>query len=83
MTRKFKRSEVNQIIRDSEAFLASHGYTLPPFARFSPDEFKARKDELTAITGPGSVGISPISASVTSRATASSSSPCATARPRT
>ncbi|SIR26970.1 hypothetical protein SAMN05880582_10933 [Rhizobium sp. RU20A] len=53
MSQKFKRSEVNRIIRDGEAFLASHGYTLPPFARLSPDEFKARKDELTAITGPG------------------------------
>lgn len=44
-----KRSRVNAIIRESEAFIRSHGFVLPPFADWSPEEFKARKDEARAI----------------------------------
>ncbi len=44
-----KRSRVNEIIRESEALIRSHGFVLPPFANWSPDEFKARKDEAKAI----------------------------------
>lgn len=44
-----KRSRVNEIIRESEAFIRSHGFVLPPFADWTPDEFKARRDEAKAI----------------------------------
>ena len=37
------RSDVNQIICDSAAFIASHGVHLPPFADWSPDEIRSKK----------------------------------------
>ncbi|MCR8726427.1 D-lyxose/D-mannose family sugar isomerase [Frigidibacter sp. ROC022] len=37
-----KRTEVNDIIEASDAFIRSFGYILPPFAYWSPDELKAR-----------------------------------------
>jgi D-lyxose ketol-isomerase len=36
-----KRSEVNRIIRDSDRFIRSFGYILPPFAYWSPEDMKA------------------------------------------
>lgn len=44
-----KRSRVNEIIRESEAFIRSHGFVLPPFANWTPEEFRARRDEARAI----------------------------------
>jgi D-lyxose ketol-isomerase len=38
-----KRSEVNQIMREADAFIRSHGYILPPFAYWSPDFFTSMK----------------------------------------
>lgn len=37
-----KRSEVNAIIRESDKFIRSFGYILPPFAYWTPDELKSR-----------------------------------------
>jgi D-lyxose ketol-isomerase len=37
-----KRSEVNEIIRESDKFIRSFGYVMPPFAYWSPEEMKAR-----------------------------------------
>ena len=37
-----KRSRVNEIIREADAFIAGHGYALPPFAHWTPDEMVAR-----------------------------------------
>ncbi|WP_331374556.1 D-lyxose/D-mannose family sugar isomerase [Sinorhizobium chiapasense] len=37
-----KRSHVNEIIRESDAFMRSHGFVLPPFAYWSPEELKTR-----------------------------------------
>lgn len=37
-----KRSVINDIIRESDAFIRSFGYVMPPFAYWSPDELKAR-----------------------------------------
>jgi D-lyxose ketol-isomerase len=37
-----KRSTVNQIIREADAFIRSFGYIMPPFAYWSPGEMKAR-----------------------------------------
>ncbi|MHB1101359.1 MAG: D-lyxose/D-mannose family sugar isomerase [Devosia sp.] len=40
-----KRSRVNQIMREADEFIRSFGYILPPFAYWTPAEFKARKAE--------------------------------------
>ena len=40
-----KRSRVNAILREGDAFIRSLGFALPPFAHWSPDEFAARRDE--------------------------------------
>ncbi|MFC4624317.1 D-lyxose/D-mannose family sugar isomerase [Daeguia caeni] len=37
-----KRSEINEIIRESDAFIRSFGYVLPPFAYWTPEELKQR-----------------------------------------
>ncbi len=37
-----KRSTVNEILAESDAFIRSHGFVLPPFAYWTPDEMKAR-----------------------------------------
>ena len=36
-----KRSTVNQIIRDGDAFIRSFGYVMPPFAYWSPEQMQA------------------------------------------
>ncbi len=35
-----KRSEINEIMLESDAFIRSFGYVLPPFAYWSPEELK-------------------------------------------
>lgn len=40
--RPMKRSLVNEILTESDAFIRSHGYVLPPFAYWSPGEMKRR-----------------------------------------
>ncbi|MFP5078385.1 D-lyxose/D-mannose family sugar isomerase [Rhizobium sp. YIM 134829] len=47
------RSDINRILREAEAFMLSHGYILPPFSRWSPEEMKARKGEISAILRAG------------------------------
>ncbi len=37
-----KRSTVNEIIREADAFIRAHGFVLPPFAWWSPEELRAR-----------------------------------------
>lgn len=44
-----KRSQVNDILADADAFIRSFGYVLPPFAYWSPDEMKARRGEIAGI----------------------------------
>jgi D-lyxose ketol-isomerase len=46
-----KRSEVNKIMREADEFIRSFGYILPPFAHWSPDEFRAKKAEAAMIIG--------------------------------
>jgi hypothetical protein len=46
-----KRSQVNQIMREADAFIRSFGYILPPFAYWSPAEFKANADKAQAVIG--------------------------------
>ncbi|ADE86346.1 D-lyxose/D-mannose family sugar isomerase [Rhodobacter capsulatus] len=44
-----KRSEINTILRQSEAFLRGFGQILPPFAHWSPREMQARRAEIDGI----------------------------------
>ena len=37
-----KRSRINQIMAEAEAMIARSGFVLPPFAWWSPDEFRAK-----------------------------------------
>ena len=40
-----KRSELNQILRDNIAFIQSNKFNLPPFAFFTPEEWKEKGHE--------------------------------------
>jgi D-lyxose ketol-isomerase len=44
-----KRSGVNEIIREGDAFIRSFGYVLPPFAYWSPEEMKRRGAESAGV----------------------------------
>jgi hypothetical protein len=44
-----KRSEVNRIMREGDEFIRSFRYILPPFAFWSPAEFRSRRDQAGAI----------------------------------
>ena len=44
-----KRSEINAIIRDADAFLRNRRFHLPPFAYWSPDEWATKGDEVREI----------------------------------
>ena len=44
-----KRSQVNEIIRASDAFIRSFGFTLPPFAYWTPEEMRARRADIGGI----------------------------------
>lgn len=44
-----KRSQVNQIIRDFEALLDKHRFELPPFLKFTPEEWKTKGHEYDEI----------------------------------
>ncbi|MEL6533745.1 MAG: D-lyxose/D-mannose family sugar isomerase, partial [Pseudomonadota bacterium] len=37
-----QRSEINEIITEADAFMRRFGFALPPFAHWTPDEFKDR-----------------------------------------
>jgi D-lyxose ketol-isomerase len=39
-----KRSRINEIMAEADAMIRGHGFVLPPFAYWSPAEFKARTD---------------------------------------
>ncbi|SMR83498.1 hypothetical protein SAMN04488030_3419 [Aliiroseovarius halocynthiae] len=40
-----KRSRINTIMAQADDLIRQHGFTLPPFAYWTPDEFRARKDD--------------------------------------
>lgn len=48
--RAMKRSDVNEIIRQSDAFIRSFGFVLPPFAYWTPDEMRAKRGDIAGIT---------------------------------
>jgi D-lyxose ketol-isomerase len=39
-----KRSRINSIMAQADEMIRSHGFVLPPFAYWSPEEFKAKRD---------------------------------------
>lgn len=45
-----KRSEINEIIRKADAFLASKQFILPEWANWSVEDWKQHKDEVSYIT---------------------------------
>jgi D-lyxose ketol-isomerase len=44
-----KRSEINAIIRDADAFIKSHQFYLPPFAYWTPDDWRGKGEEAREI----------------------------------
>ena len=44
-----KRSEINAIIREADAFIREHGFYLPPFAHWTPGEWKTKGPEVGEI----------------------------------
>jgi D-lyxose ketol-isomerase len=44
-----KRSEINAILRDADAFLKQHQFYLPPFAYWTPEEWGAKGAEVGEI----------------------------------
>lgn len=39
-----KRSRINDIMAEAHEMIRQHGFTLPPFANWTPEEFVAKKD---------------------------------------
>lgn len=48
-----KRSEINTIMRDADAFIREHGFHLPPFAYWSPQEWALKGAEVREIVECG------------------------------
>jgi D-lyxose ketol-isomerase len=48
-----KRSEINAIMRDADAFIRSFGFLLPPFAYWTPDDWRNRGPEAREIVANG------------------------------
>ncbi len=48
-----QRSDINELIREGDAFFRQHGFALPPFAYWTPEEFRARKAEAGLIIEAG------------------------------
>ncbi|MBQ1202636.1 MAG: D-lyxose/D-mannose family sugar isomerase, partial [Loktanella sp.] len=44
-----KRSRINDIMAEADQMIRSHGFALPPFAYWSPDQFKARAQDSQAV----------------------------------
>jgi D-lyxose ketol-isomerase len=44
-----KRSEINAIMADADAFIRSRGFYLPPFAYWTPEEWKSKGEEVREI----------------------------------
>ena len=40
-----KRSRINDIMAEADEMIRSYGFVLPPFARWTPEDFKARASE--------------------------------------
>ncbi|MCB0250397.1 MAG: D-lyxose/D-mannose family sugar isomerase, partial [Anaerolineae bacterium] len=44
-----KRSEINAIMRDADSFMRGHGFRLPPFAYWTPDDWASKGEEVREI----------------------------------
>jgi D-lyxose ketol-isomerase len=44
-----KRSEINEIMRDAQAFLGEYRFALPPFAAWTPQEWRSKGEEVGEI----------------------------------
>ena len=44
-----KRSDINAILREADAFIQSFGFRLPPFAYWTPEQMQARSNDIGAI----------------------------------
>ena len=50
---QMKRSEINEILREGDAFIRSFGYVLPPFAYWTPQEFQKYDSRMLTERGLG------------------------------
>ncbi len=48
-----KRSEINAIMRSADDFIRERGFYLPPFAHWSPDEWRSKGLEAAEIVRVG------------------------------
>ena len=48
-----KRSQINQIIENADEFIRSFGFRLPPFAYWSMQQFKDKRDQIDGIINAG------------------------------
>jgi len=48
-----KRSEINAIMREADAFIRGRGFYLPPFAYWTPQEWAAKGEEVREIVDNG------------------------------
>ncbi|MDU9005367.1 D-lyxose/D-mannose family sugar isomerase [Sedimentitalea todarodis] len=46
-----KRSGINKIMAEADDMIRSHGFCLPPFAYWTPDQLKARKADVGHVIG--------------------------------
>ena len=44
-----KRSRINDIMAEADEMIRHHGFNLPPFANWTPDEFKAKANVASAV----------------------------------
>jgi len=44
-----KRSRINEIMAEADEMIRHYGFVLPPFAYWTPEEFKAKKDVARAV----------------------------------
>ncbi|KAA2313345.1 D-lyxose/D-mannose family sugar isomerase [Pseudooceanicola sediminis] len=47
------RSDINELIREGDAFFRQHGFVMPPFAYWSPAEMRDRKADAALILDAG------------------------------
>ena len=48
-----KRSEINAIMRDADAFIREQGFYLPPFAYWTPKDWRTKGEEVREIVEKG------------------------------
>lgn len=46
-----KRSRINTIMAEADAMIRRHGFILPPFAYWTPEDFRARRERAARLAG--------------------------------